>query len=352
MNPDSRAGSSRVSAVGLALIAVVAAIGVTACSDDEQPADTTEASEPAEATLPEPIPIAGAERVDLQDRLVREISIPNAPDWMAEGFGSLWVKRGNGVVDRVDPRTGKVLAEVSPGPFKPPTCNGLGVTDDAVWTCPGRDELVQIDPESDSITKELKSDNIPDQSRLADAAGRLWVITDSGKQLSAIDPETGRPSSELKLPGRCTDLARSEDKAMWVLCPLENRVLKVDHAAGEITDELELGEPRTAAATEEELWVGFEGGIAQIDAETLEVSAVYEIYPRYGGSIFASDDAVWVREEDGHFLTHIDPVKQVVVETIEAPKLPSGGDVLVIEDTVWATAFDDSTLVQVRADGG
>ena len=35
-------------------------------------------------------------------------------------------------------------------------------------------------------------------------------------------------------------------------------------------------------------------------------------------------------------------------EVIEAPKLTSGGDVVVIGDSVWATAYDDSTMVQLR----
>jgi hypothetical protein len=79
------------------------------------------------------------------------------------------------------------------------------------------------------------------------------------------------------------------------------------------------------------------------------VIAVYGLYPRYGGSIFAADGAVWVREEDKHFLSRIDPSEQRVVETIAAPDLTSGGDVVVIGDAVWATAFDDQTLVALRA---
>jgi hypothetical protein len=41
-------------------------------------------------------------------------------------------------------------------------------------------------------------------------------------------------------------------------------------------------------------------------------------------------------------------VRQRVVETIKAPDLLSGGDVVAIGDSVWATAYDDQTLVELR----
>jgi hypothetical protein len=40
-------------------------------------------------------------------------------------------------------------------------------------------------------------------------------------------------------------------------------------------------------------------------------------------------------------------VRQRVVE-INAPDLLSGGDVVAIGDSVWATAYDDQTLVELR----
>jgi hypothetical protein len=55
-----------------------------------------------------------------------------------------------------------------------------------------------------------------------------------------------------------------------------------------------------------------------------------------------------VREQEGHFLARIDPVEQRIVETIEAPQLPSGGDVVVVGDSVWATAYSDETVVQLK----
>ncbi len=97
-----------------------------------------------------------------------------------------------------------------------------------------------------------------------------------------------------------------------------------------------------------DVWVAFDGGIAQVDPESLDVKAVYELAARFGGAIHATGDEVWVREKGGHFLARIDPAGERIVETIEAPKLSSGGDVIVIGDSVWATAYDQSTMVELR----
>ena len=133
------------------------------------------------------------------------------------------------------------------------------------------------------------------------------------------------------------------------MCPFEDRVVRIDAATGKVSDELTLA-GATNASVGDDLWVGFEGGVAQVDTETLEVLAVYDVFPRYGGSIFATPEAVWVRE-DGRFLTRIDPVAQRITERIEARDLPSGGDVVQIGDSVWATAYNDVTLVELSADG-
>ncbi len=40
----------------------------------------------------------------------------------------------------------------------------------------------------------------------------------------------------------------------------------------------------------------------------------------------------------------------MISETIEAPKLPSGGDVIEVGDSVWATAYNDGALVELQAE--
>jgi streptogramin lyase len=249
------------------------------------------------------------------------------------------------------PTAGKVIARIAPEqPFKPQhLCQGIGASEEAVWSCPAKGTLTRIDPATNSIAATVRIDKLPDQGRLVSAADRLWVLTASGAELTAIDLRDNKPATTVELGGRCVDLAAS-DTTLWATCPLEDRLLRIDAETGKVIDELELAGATNAAASDH-LWVGFEGGLAQIDPKTLEVLAVYELSPRYGGSIFPTPDAVWVREEGERFLSRIDPEAQRITETIEAPKLPSGGDVVQIGDSVWATAYDDATLVELKASG-
>jgi streptogramin lyase len=337
----------------LILVSVVlAAVALIGCGGDDDPAgDEAEAnvSATAEAALPETITADDATRVELEDRLLTRLEIPNGPDWMVEAFDSLWVKRDDGAVVRVDPATSKIAAEIPPGPGSPSQhlCQGIGASGEAIWSCPPGKEIVRIDPETNEVTATVPINKLPDQGRIVSASDRVWVLTDSGAELTAIDPGDNKPIETVKLDGRCTELA-SGGSTVWAMCPFDDRVLRIDARSGEVGDTLELA-GATNASVSDHLWVGFEGGVAQVDLDTLEVLAVYDVHPRYGGSIFTTPDAVWVREEGGEFLTRIDPMGQRIVEVIKAPELPSGGDVVQIADSVWATAYDDATLVELEA---
>jgi hypothetical protein len=334
-----------------AAMATISVLALPACGDDDDSGDdggSQAATEVVKPALPAPISAKDARKVDLDERLIREVRITDGPDWLVSAFGSIWVKRDDGKVVRVDPGRGKQLAEISTGPFVPPPCQGAGATDDAVWACPKEGELMRIDPATNEVAATVRVDKSQNQGRLVSAAGRLWVLTDEGDALTAIDPESNSPSTTIPLDAGCDDLAASGD-TVWAMCGLFERVLRIDVGAEEITGQLEL--PGAAlGAVGDDLWVAFDGGLAQVDPESLEVVAVYDVHPALEGAVFAAADSVWVRQRGGPFLTRIDPVARRVVETIEAPALPSGGDVIVVGDSVWATAFEDEALVQLRSE--
>jgi streptogramin lyase len=318
--------------------------------DDQGSSETepvTQSAKPDEAAAPEPITDAGAQAVEIDDRLANELEIEGGPSWLADGFGSLWLKRDDGVVMRIDPQSGKVLAEIETAPFKQPVCQGLGVSDDAIWTCPRGGTLVRIDPSRNAADAEISLDNLVDQIHLASLNGAVWVLTKGGHELTAIDDATGKTSLQARLPETCNDLSVLVD-SIWITCYVADKVLKVDARSGEVVDDLELDGPRAIAA-DKELWVGFGSGVAQIDPDSLEVLNAYEAYPGVTGSIFAGPAGVWVREEGERFLMRIDPEAGEMTEVIEAPKLPSGGDVVQIGNSVWATAYNDAALVGLRA---
>jgi hypothetical protein len=71
----------------------------------------------------------------IEPRVNAGFEFPGEPDWLAAGSGSVWVKAADGQVRRIDPATNQVLAVIEIPPLRtPPGCDGLGASDDAVWT--------------------------------------------------------------------------------------------------------------------------------------------------------------------------------------------------------------------------
>ena len=87
----------------------------------------------------------GIIRVDPEtNQPIRQIDVPNLAGYFALAFGSAWVTDYDAsIVRRVDPRTGKVRAEIPTGANP----ESLGYTDDAVWVANHRDGTVtRVDP--------------------------------------------------------------------------------------------------------------------------------------------------------------------------------------------------------------
>jgi len=330
-----------------------AAVLLTGCGSGDEADPSTEKSDAAEpqaeeTSLPEPISVESAASVPIEDRLLLELEIQGGPDRLAFDFGSLWVQRDDAVLTRVDPGSGKVLTDIATVPFEQPVCQGMGITPSGVWTCPREGTLVRIDPARDEVAAEVKIDKLLEQATLASLDGALWILTKDGQELTGLGEKTGAERAQVSLPEACNELAAANG-SIWVTCYNADKVLQVDVGAGEVVGELDLDGPRRISAASD-LWVGFGSGVAQVDPGSLEVMNVYEAYPGLEGSIFAGDSSVWVREADAHFLVRIDPENEKISEMIEAPKLPSGGDVIEIGDSVWATAYNDAALVELRVE--
>lgn len=338
--------------LGAVLVAAtLAAATVAGCSGDDEETTGNSATTGVEQAEPDAIDAGRAEVVDLDDLLVRKLEIAGQPDWMVGAFGSLWIKEDAGPVRRVDPRSGEEFARIQPPTFGEPACQGLGASSDAIWVCPrGGGRLVRIDPRSNSVAATVRIDKLANQGRLVEAAGKLWVLTGAGDQLRGIEGDS-TVSSPIRLPGPCQDLAVDAEGMLLAACPQEDLLLRVDPDSGEVATEAELP-GATSVTVRDDVWAAFDDGLAQLDPQTLETTAVYDVYPSYGGAIYATSDSVWVREEQGTFLTEIDPARQEIVRRIKASAYPSGGDVVAFDEYVWTTASDDSVALQLRIAGG
>jgi hypothetical protein len=306
------------------------------------PPSSTSTSTSTQA-LPDTITADSASVIDVAERETGRWSI-TSPDWLAVGFDSIWVKRDNGSVMRVDPETGDVQAEIQ---IAPGLCQGLGAGPASVWTCSRTGDepiaVAQIDPSNNTVVATHRVDKVSDQGRLLTVDDRVWVVS-GGDRLIGIAND-GTLSQPIELGMFCTDLA-SDGESLWVICPGPGTVARVDIADGAVVDQISL--PRASAADlGEYLWVGFSGGLAQIDPTTLEVVAIYDVQLKTSGSVTEAEDSVWVRTAGSPALWRIDPTRHQFVESIDVPGLPSGGDIVVIDESVWITFYDHHTLMRL-----
>ena len=105
--------------------------------------------------------VAGQGQVKVDPRLpldslpvVARIELPSAADWMALGFGSMWVVNYRpSRVSRIDTSTNRVTADIALGPNG---CLGIVATESRVFvpTC-GDGVVNEIDPVKDSVVRRI-----------------------------------------------------------------------------------------------------------------------------------------------------------------------------------------------------
>jgi sugar lactone lactonase YvrE len=329
----------------MGLRALVLAVGclvltLAGCSDDaDRSDDRATAGSPtpsaAEAPASGPPPATPAEF----DRTLR---IAYGPDWLAAGFGSIWVKRGNGAVDRVSP-AGKVEATIDADIFQQPVCQGVGVSETAVWACATPGTLIRIDPATNEFSL-VRIPKVNEQGRLTTSGGLLWVLTGDGDRLEGVDDD-GEVRTTVDLGRYCTDTADTADAgSLWVVCAYDGVVLRVDLEAAEVTGEVGDLPHAVAVSVAGDVWVGHDEGLSRIDPGSLEV---VEALPLHVGSIRATGDDVWVRSPANTFLNHVDAASGEITLVLESPVLNGYGDVVEFKGRRWVSGDDDGVLLRL-----
>src|SRR5258707_347492 len=75
----------------------------------------------------------------IEKTAVATINLKGYPDWLEIGYGSLWVSNaGVGAVQRIDPETNKVIAEVKIN--NPAAAMAVGF--ESLWVASGKDKSI------------------------------------------------------------------------------------------------------------------------------------------------------------------------------------------------------------------
>lgn len=241
-------------------------------------------------------------------------SLPTSPDWLATGFGSVWVINYRpSALHRIDPNADALLASI---PLGKAACLGIVVGPVSIWvaTCL-TDELNEIDPTTNHVLHRYPVEIGPDrEGAFAYAGGSLWLPSNrpdtTGSVILRIDPATGRTVTKITL-GRRSDVIVAGFGSVWVASSGADSVFRIDPIRNAIVARIGVGpSPKFMAADSSTLWVQNrgDGTVSRIDPRSnREVARIRSETPTEWGDIAVGEGAVWV-SVSGKPITRIDPL--------------------------------------------
>ena len=251
--------------------------------------------------------------------IIKKIPIGGDADWLAIGFGSVWVTVAkNNEVVRVDPARNVVQARIAVD--KEP-CYGIGIGVDKVWVlnCQSK-TLTRINPKTNAVDLRVpvKIDDGGEGSIAVDER-YVWFASDddgNASTLMRMDAKTGRPLKRIPV-GKDSAVVKLGFGSVWVISSGEGNVYRVDPAMSKVTAMIPVAEgPRFSTVAAGSLWVltQSDGNVTRIDPARNKVVAVIPVrVPGKGGEICFGGGFVWVTM-DGTPVTRIDPVKNKIVD--------------------------------------
>ncbi len=274
--------------------------------------------------------------------LLAELEIVGEPDFLAADDQGVWVRLAIGQVALIDPSTNEVVDRIEVQSTGFP-CDGLGAGAGAIWACTDTD-LVRIDPRARRVTWSAPISKAALQGRFVVAEDQVWVLEGDGSTLTGLDVATGEVRSRFDLPARGTDLGYGE-AGLWVVSSVDDAVLHVDPLTGSILAEVAVNAP-IDAGIDREVWIGANQDTVRIDTETGAVDLSIPVGTGSTGGIAPAPREAWVRNADDT-LTRIDRETGEIVE--QYTSVLAGGDVAYAFESVWTSAFDDSTVFRFAA---
>jgi virginiamycin B lyase len=248
-----------------------------------------------------------------------KIHIGGDPDWLATGFGSVWVAvpKNNELV-RVDPRRNVVQARV---PVDKEPCYGIGIGADRVWVLNCQSQtLTRVNPKMNKVDLRVpvKIDPAGEGSIAVDARSVWFVSNGDGHASTLIHASAVNGKALRKIAvGKDSAVVKLSLGAVWVISSGESKVYRVDPVRGKVTAGIDVAAgPRFATVGVGSLWVlsQSDGSIARIDLRTNKVKAVIAAHvPGAGGEICYGGGLIWVTMS-GTPVIRIDPARNKVID--------------------------------------
>lgn len=269
-----------------------------------------------------PLPHLGHKGIEI----VAQVAVDRQPGNPAVGFGSVWVpSSADGIVDRVDAKTLKILARIRSGAARTQVesqyFDSVAVSANAVWHASDVGATIsRIDPSSNTVVKRVdvntstvlrldpatlrivKQASLPGPALgVAYGAKAVWVVTSNGPAVLRLDPVTLRVRKRISIASTAPS-GPGFASAWWVaadgstVCAgnyQQNVITRIDAASGKVAGQTTLpfgSHPFSTAAGGGSCWAANDAGVFR--------GASYSHLPSIGPSEFvgvaAGAGAGWV----------------------------------------------------------
>ena len=289
--------------------------------------------------------------------IVGQVAVDRQPGNPAVGFGSVWVpSSADGIVDRIDPRTLKILARIRSGDVRTQVqdqyFDSVAVSATAVWHASDAGATVsRIDPRSNTVVKRVPVPGRP--GAIAASPTGVYVSLFNTSTVLRLDPATLRIVKQGSLPGPALGVAYGAG-SVWVVTSSGPAVLRLDPVTLRVRKRIAIAStapsgPGFASAW----WVAADGSsvcagnyqqnvITRIDAASGTVAGQTKLpFGRHPFSTAADGGACWAANDAGVF------------RGASFSRLPSIGPsefvgVAVGAGAAWVTSAGRNALLRVR----
>lgn len=207
----------------------------------------------------------------------------------------------------LDPDTGAVRETISFGTSP----SNVAVGEGSVWVLDGDDQTVtQIDPETSRVQRVFSTSSRPID--LAAGAGAVWVanggsddLGDMPRSVSRIDPASSVVVDTIDLPpppgghisgigGLSRQKLAVTPEAVWVINP-DQSISRIDPRTNAVVARVKA-RAQVIAAGEGDVWIGQEGGIAEIDTARNVVSRKIPLGEDTPSGLAVGAGSVWAAD--------------------------------------------------------
>lgn len=289
-----------------------------------------------------PVSLAVAAAATAAPPRVTQVRVGSAPYRFAGGGRTLWVAlNGAGAIARVNPNSGRVVAQYSVGGGPA----AIAVSGSAIWIGNyARDgrimrldvrrrrvrrikigvKPIAVDADAESVWvadagdgrvtklsartgKVLLRRSFPGELHegLAVQPDGVWTSSENGV-VRKLDPTTGKPLLTVRV-GDDADYIYAAGGSIWVSCYADDRVWRLDPAMGTVLQTITVGTGMQGMALAgTALWVADydHGRVVHVDASNGRVTERLRTGPRPRGVVVAGD-SVWVANGGGSTLTRV-----------------------------------------------